>query len=116
MSRTVRPASRASILAAIAPNWDATDRLLPDALDSDAPPQIPGSRCRIDPDRGRADARRVDQWPCLEPSAQHQVRRAACIRSGPPPLLRPIPDLRRVDPDEAATPKPEDDVRLIAWR
>ncbi len=36
------------------------------------------------------------------------------IRSGPPPLLRPIPDPRRVDPDESATPKPEDDVRLIA--
>ncbi|MET4897427.1 ABC transporter substrate-binding protein [Sphingomonadaceae bacterium jetA1] len=33
---------RAALLGAIAPNWDATDRLLPDTLDSDAPPQIPG--------------------------------------------------------------------------
>ncbi|KTT68133.1 ABC transporter substrate-binding protein, partial [Sphingomonas sanguinis] len=53
---------RASILAAIAPNWEATDRLLPDALDSDAPPQIPGWAL-LTLDERRAGARaRVTAW------------------------------------------------------
>ena len=32
---------RGAIVAAIAPGWEATDRLLPEALDSAAPPQVP---------------------------------------------------------------------------
>ncbi|WP_344692514.1 ABC transporter substrate-binding protein [Sphingomonas cynarae] len=32
---------RGTIVAAIAPGWEATDRLLPEALDSAAPPQVP---------------------------------------------------------------------------
>ncbi len=32
---------RAALLAAIAPGWEAADRILPEALDSAAPPQVP---------------------------------------------------------------------------
>ncbi|WP_454280122.1 ABC transporter substrate-binding protein [Sphingomonas sp. Marseille-Q8236] len=53
---------RASLLAAVAPNWEATDRLLPDALDSDGPPQIPGWAL-LTLDERRASARaRVAAW------------------------------------------------------
>ena len=38
------------------------------------------------------------------------------VAAGPPPLLRPIPDPTRVDPDDAAKRRPEDDVRLINER
>jgi peptide/nickel transport system substrate-binding protein len=53
---------RAAILSSIAPNWEAADRLLPDALDSDAPPQIPGWAL-LTLDERRASARaRVAAW------------------------------------------------------
>ncbi len=53
---------RAAMLAAIAPNWDATDRVLPDTLDSDAPPQIPGwALLNVDERRSGARAR-VAAW------------------------------------------------------
>ena len=46
--------------------------------------------------------------------AHHGTGPFRIVRSGPPPLLRPIPDPRRAEPDDDATPAPEDDVRLIA--
>ncbi|WP_294239684.1 ABC transporter substrate-binding protein [uncultured Sphingomonas sp.] len=46
--------------------------------------------------------------------ARHGTGPFRIVRAGPPPLLRPIPDPRRAEPDDAATPAPEDDVRLIA--
>lgn len=53
---------RAAMLAAVAPNWEAADRLLPDALDSDAPPQIPGwALLNLDERRSGARAR-VAAW------------------------------------------------------
>ncbi len=53
---------RAALLSAVAPNWEATDRLLPDTLDSDAPPQIPGWAL-LTLDERRAGARtRVAAW------------------------------------------------------
>ncbi|MEG3093069.1 ABC transporter substrate-binding protein [Sphingomonas sp. PB1R3] len=53
---------RTAMLSSIAPNWEAADRLLPDALDSDAPPQIPGWAL-LTLDERRAGARaRVAAW------------------------------------------------------
>ncbi|WP_312490867.1 ABC transporter substrate-binding protein, partial [Sphingomonas sp.] len=53
---------RQAILNSIAPNWEATDRLLPDTLDSDAPPQVPNwALLTLDARRGAARAR-VDAW------------------------------------------------------
>lgn len=46
--------------------------------------------------------------------AHHGTGPFRIIRAGPPPLLRPIPDPRRAEPDDAETPAPEDDVRLVA--
>ncbi|WP_343528652.1 ABC transporter substrate-binding protein [Sphingomonas sp.] len=53
---------RAAILSAIAPNWDATDRLLPDAIDSDAPPQVPGWALLTLDERRAAARARVADW------------------------------------------------------
>ncbi|GAH31670.1 unnamed protein product, partial [marine sediment metagenome] len=53
---------RQAILSAIAPNWEATDRLLPDTLDSDAPPQVPNwALLTLDARRAAARAR-VTAW------------------------------------------------------
>ena len=53
---------RGALVAAIAPGWDATDRLLPDTLDSAAPPQIPDwSLLTVDQRRDLA-RRRVATW------------------------------------------------------
>jgi len=53
---------RAALLGAIAPNWEASDRLLPDALDSDAPPQIPGWALLTLDERRAAARARVAAW------------------------------------------------------
>ncbi|WP_322963809.1 ABC transporter substrate-binding protein [Sphingomonas fuzhouensis] len=53
---------RDAVLSAVSPNWEAADRLLPDALDSDAPPQIPGwALLTLDERRSGARAR-VTAW------------------------------------------------------
>ncbi|WP_230483972.1 ABC transporter substrate-binding protein, partial [Sphingomonas sp. Leaf21] len=53
---------RSAVLAAVASNWEATDRLLPDALDSDAPPQIPGWALLTLDERRAAARARVAAW------------------------------------------------------
>ncbi|RZM00013.1 MAG: ABC transporter substrate-binding protein, partial [Sphingomonas sp.] len=54
---------RDALVAAIAPNWDAADRLLPDPLDSAAPPQVP-EWSLLSLDQRRAAARvQVARWP-----------------------------------------------------
>lgn len=60
---------RQAILGAIAPNWEATDRLLPDTLDSDAPPQVPN-------------------WALLTLDARRAAARARVVAWGQPVALR----------------------------
>lgn len=60
---------RQAILNAIAPNWDATDRLLPDTLDSDAPPQVPN-------------------WALLTLDARRAAARARVVTWGQPVVMR----------------------------
>ncbi|KQU61753.1 ABC transporter substrate-binding protein [Sphingomonas sp. Leaf339] len=53
---------RTALVTAIAPGWDAVDRILPDTLDSAAPPQIPDwSLLTLDQRRGAARSR-VAAW------------------------------------------------------
>ncbi|MDP1027931.1 ABC transporter substrate-binding protein [Sphingomonas sp. KR1UV-12] len=54
---------RAQLVAAIAPTWEAADRILPDTLDSAAPPQVPSwSLLTLEQRRAAAQAR-VAAWP-----------------------------------------------------
>lgn len=53
---------RQSVLAAVAPGWEAADRLLPDGLDSAAPPQVAEwSLLSLDQRRAAARARVAEQ-------------------------------------------------------
>ena len=47
---------RAAVVAAVMPGWETTERLLPDALDSGAPPAIPGWAL-LTPDQRLAEAK-----------------------------------------------------------
>jgi len=54
---------RAAILSAVAPDWEAVDRIVPDLLDSSAPPVVPEwSLLTLDQRRTAARAR-VAAWP-----------------------------------------------------
>ena len=67
---------RAALTAAIVPQWEAADRILPAALDSAAPPRVP-SWSLLTLDQRRAAARdRVAAWP--EP-----VRLTLALPDGP---------------------------------
>ena len=67
---------RAAMLAAIAPNWDATDRVLPDTLDSDAPHRFPAGRSSTWMSgaavRGRVLPPGASPFGCVSPC--HRVR------------------------------------------
>lgn len=67
---------RAALTAAIVPQWEAADRILPAALDSAAPPRVPSwSLLTLDARRAAARAR-VAAWP--EP-----VRLTVAVPAGP---------------------------------
>ncbi len=53
---------RTALTAAIAPNWDAADRILPDILDSAALPQVPSWTLLTQDERRAAARQRVAAW------------------------------------------------------
>ncbi|BCA64209.1 ABC transporter substrate-binding protein [Sphingomonas sp. HMP9] len=53
---------RSAVTAAIAPNWDAADRILPDILDSAALPQVPAWTLLTQDERRAAARQRVAAW------------------------------------------------------
>ncbi|MFS0772409.1 ABC transporter substrate-binding protein [Sphingomonas sp. 1P08PE] len=54
---------REGLTAAVLPTWDSADRILPDVLDSGAPPQIPDWSLLTLEQRRAAARRRVAAWP-----------------------------------------------------
>ncbi|WP_342741789.1 ABC transporter substrate-binding protein [Sphingomonas rubra] len=67
---------RSAVLGAVMPGWEAADRILPEALDSAAPPQVPEwSLLTLDQRRTAARAR-VAAWP-------DPVRLRVALPSGP---------------------------------
>ena len=102
---------RGALVAAIAPGWDATDRLLPDTLDSAAPPQIPDwSLLTIDQRRDLARAR-VATW------TGGPIALTIALPAGPGGTLlfgQIAADLRRIGIEASrAAPDAAADLRLI---